>query len=255
MQDGYTEQFDKPPLTELPPTINDERVVAIEVNDNHEPLVNLFDVPKPYQGRLWLPEDPRLDFHRKDLTDTKTPYVRESVRAKLLQVLDYLPGHIGVVIIEPYRSVAYQTDLFNQKVQELIAQNIDIDQAKIEAAKYVSNPAVYSPHTTGGALDVHLFDLLTGHYLNMGNWSEPTASASFDYPELTQEQTANRELLKKAMESAGFVNYPYEWWHWSYGDKYWAYILGQRTNTSVTAIYGPVDPPQTQAASELQYKP
>ncbi len=24
------------------------------------------------------------------------------------------------------------------------------------------------------------------------------------------------------MKKQGFVNYPAEWWHWSYGDKMWA---------------------------------
>jgi D-alanyl-D-alanine dipeptidase len=22
------------------------------------------------------------------------------------------------------------------------------------------------------------------------------------------------------------VNYPTEWWHWSFGDRYWAYVTG-----------------------------
>jgi len=38
------------------------------------------------------------------------------------------------------------------------------------------------------------------------------------------------------MTVAGFVNYPTEWWHWSYGDRYWAYA----THRSA-AIYGPVE--------------
>jgi len=25
------------------------------------------------------------------------------------------------------------------------------------------------------------------------------------------------------MQSQGFINYPTEWWHFSYGDRYWAY--------------------------------
>jgi hypothetical protein len=30
-----------------------------------------------------------------------------------------------------------------------------------------------------------------------------------------------------ALLGAGFVNYPPEWWHWSFGDKYWAYMTGK----------------------------
>ena len=35
---------------------------------------------------------------------------------------------------------------------------------------------------------------------------------------------------------AGLVNYPTEWWHWSYGDRYWALVTG-----AAHALYGPVD--------------
>ncbi|WP_326954540.1 M15 family metallopeptidase [Amycolatopsis sp. NBC_01286] len=41
-------------------------------------------------------------------------------------------------------------------------------------------------------------------------------------------------LLIGAMSAGGFVNYPSEWWHWSYGDRYWALA----TETA-HAPYGP----------------
>ncbi|MCK6437211.1 MAG: hypothetical protein L6Q58_09590 [Rivicola pingtungensis] len=28
------------------------------------------------------------------------------------------------------------------------------------------------------------------------------------------------------MAAAGLVNYPQEWWHFSYGDQYWACVTG-----------------------------
>ena len=46
----------------------------------------------------------------------------------------------------------------------------------------------------------------------------------------------NRELLFNVMEAQGFVNYPTEWWHFSYGDRYWAYHQQQDY-----AIYGSAD--------------
>nr|MDT0664632.1 M15 family metallopeptidase [Micromonospora sp. DSM 115978] len=48
----------------------------------------------------------------------------------------------------------------------------------------------------------------------------------------------NREVLRQAMTAAGFVNYPTEWWHWSYGDRYWALLTG-----ASAARYGTVGPP------------
>ena len=36
------------------------------------------------------------------------------------------------------------------------------------------------------------------------------------------------------MEEQSFVNYQYEWWHYSYGDKYWGYMKKK------DAVYGSV---------------
>jgi D-alanyl-D-alanine dipeptidase len=33
-------------------------------------------------------------------------------------------------------------------------------------------------------------------------------------------------MLAGALAGAGLVNYPTEWWHWSYGDRYWALLTG-----------------------------
>jgi len=53
------------------------------------------------------------------------------------------------------------------------------------------------------------------------------------YEDLAPTERKNRRLLVEAMESVGFVNHGHEWWHFSYGDRYWAVITG----TDV-AIYG-----------------
>ncbi|MGS0893959.1 M15 family metallopeptidase [Burkholderia stagnalis] len=46
----------------------------------------------------------------------------------------------------------------------------------------------------------------------------------------------NRQTLIDALIGAGLANYPSEWWHWSFGDCYWAVM--QRESH---AIYGPVE--------------
>jgi D-alanyl-D-alanine dipeptidase len=44
----------------------------------------------------------------------------------------------------------------------------------------------------------------------------------------------NRDLLAAALATAGLINYRTEWWHWSYGDRYWALMTNQPA-----ALYGP----------------
>ena len=41
---------------------------------------------------------------------------------------------------------------------------------------------------------------------------------------------------REVMTAAGLVNYPREWWHFSYGDRYWACVTG-----SAQARYGAVE--------------
>jgi D-alanyl-D-alanine dipeptidase len=40
-------------------------------------------------------------------------------------------------------------------------------------------------------------------------------------------------LLRDAMVSAGFADYPFEWWHYSYGTQDWA-----KQKNEPHAIYG-----------------
>jgi D-alanyl-D-alanine dipeptidase len=48
----------------------------------------------------------------------------------------------------------------------------------------------------------------------------------------------HRHTLGTALSRAGLINLPTAWWHWSFGDPYWAPVTGARA-----AIYGPVSGP------------
>lgn len=53
-------------------------------------------------------------------------------------------------------------------------------------------------------------------------------------PNITAAARRNRRTLSAALATAGLTNYPAQWWHWSYGDRYWALATG-----AATARYGP----------------
>ena len=57
--------------------------------------------------------------------------------------------------------------------------------------------------------------------------SRPAASAPTPAPTATSSP--------RCWRSQGLVNYPTEWWHWSFGDRYWALLSGARH-----ALYGPL---------------
>jgi len=77
--------------------------------------------------------------------------------------------------------------------------------------------------------------------LDLGcNYDEDEKSSGgrcFSFSEnLPEEVKANRGTLFNCLREQGFINYPFEWWHWSYGDMYWAAV-----SNAPHAIYGAVE--------------
>ena len=213
--------------------INDIRVTAVEIVDCGEKLVDLsdyllFTVPSQVKG-----------IENTDTwTDPEFTKVRKSVAEKLKRAHEILqeliPGD-KFAFTETLRSYQTQKDIYNKELVTVMAKNpgLELGECETLVSGYISNPDVYSPHTTGGAVDLTIVDNLDvrldmGIRPGYGPWDRS------DYQDLTDEQRTNRVLLKKIMSEVGFVNYPLEWWHWSYGDKYWGYVTGNKS------IYGPM---------------
>ena len=84
---------------------------------------------------------------------------------------------------------------------------------------YVADPAKGSKHNRGCAVDLTVYDLRTGHPLDMpSGYDEMSERAHSDYAGGTPLQNANRALLRSVMEAQGFVANPNEWWHFDYKD-------------------------------------
>jgi D-alanyl-D-alanine dipeptidase len=202
--------------------INDKRVLNVEVEDNGEKLVNILDLPKVYLPSQIVIED---EERHKKMEDSTTPYLRETVKEKLKSVINNLPKGYSILLREGYREYDVQKQIFKKYFDDFKEKYPELSDKEIDkkVRKYVSDPDIFSPHVTGGAIDLALLNK-NREMLDVGQWIEEPESANFDYKDLTKEQRENRELLKSIMEDQGFVNYPYEWWHYSYGDKYWGYV-------------------------------
>ena len=91
---------------------------------------------------------------------------------------------------------------------------------------YLANPARGSIHSYGMALDITLLDE-QGRELDMGtgfddmtDLSHPALEEGFlAAGKLSEEQVANRRLLRDAMLGAGFFGINTEWWHFDCGDR------------------------------------
>ena len=92
----------------------------------------------------------------------------------------------------------------------------------------VPSRAAESAHRTGGAVDLALFDESSPEHD-----ASPLPACGTGPVPLPPEEI--RALLTSALSSAGLVNHPGRWWHWSYGDRFWAH-----TTNAPHARYGPV---------------
>jgi len=73
-----------------------------------------------------------------------------------------------------------------------------------------------SGHSRGSTVDLTLFDMRLGRDVDMGGPFDYFGDLSHtDYPDITDEQKANRRLLREAMTEAGFSGITGEWWHFT----------------------------------------
>ena len=89
----------------------------------------------------------------------------------------------------------------------------DLDKSVLFAQGYIASK---SGHSRGSTVDLTLFDMAAGKELDMGgtfDWFGPRSHPG--YTGLTEEQAANRALLRDAMLAHGFKGINTEWWHFT----------------------------------------
>ena len=93
----------------------------------------------------------------------------------------------------------------------------DLDKSVLFKEGYIAEK---SSHTRGSTIDLTIFDMESGKELDMGSTFDLFAEISHsDYADLSDEQLANRALLKTTMEAHGFEPYAEEWWHFTLKDE------------------------------------
>ncbi|MEO3813240.1 M15 family metallopeptidase [Sphaerisporangium sp. B11E5] len=201
--------------------LSDPRIHAVTVKECGEPLVDLRT----------------LDVLRVDerLADAEGlfAHVRLSVADRLVAAQTRLPRELRLLVVEGFRPASLQRRYFAESMAAHRAENPGWDErrAYLEASRYVSPPEV-APHVSGGAVDLTVCTV-SGAELPMGTQVNATPPESDEAcytacPDVSPEARRNRELLGGVLTAVGFVNYPTEWWHWSYGDRYWAFTTGAR---------------------------
>jgi len=177
----------------------------------------------------------------KASADPERRLIRAGVLDRLRSAAQQLPSGVRLCWVEGYRHATVQSRYFEEYRAEVARANADLsdEQSELLASRYVSPPAV-APHVSGAAIDLTLCDE-EGVQLDLGtpvnaSPEESQGRCYFD-ADVGNQARHHRQVLMAALSGAGLVNYPTEWWHWSYGDRYWAMQTG-----AAHALYGPVVP-------------
>lgn len=109
-----------------------------------------------------------------------------------------------------------------QRVQERMWEALE----GTELTEYLANPVRGSIHSFGMAVDVTIADG-AGREFDMGTPFDDLTERSHPVLEekwlaegvLSAQQVENRELLRAAMDHAGWLGITKEWWHFDGGDR------------------------------------
>ncbi|HEY9629778.1 MAG TPA: M15 family metallopeptidase [Coleofasciculaceae cyanobacterium] len=231
----------------------------------HEPLLPILpdwfalETPHPYL-KLGAPYGDKSPY-----------YLRQTVLERLHQAQAGLQqAHPGwrIQIFDAYRPLAVQQYMVDYTFAETVrAEGLalehltEVQRQSILAQVYQfwaapsSNPNTPPPHSTGAAVDVTLINA-AGEAIDMGSPIDEMSPRSHpDYFAARLEQSeggaalesdralfhTHRQILKSAMTSAGFRQHPGEWWHFSWGDQLWAWLMCQENPAAAaTARYGAI---------------
>ncbi|MFD7154036.1 M15 family metallopeptidase [Kribbella sp. NPDC059898] len=199
--------------------LSDDRITAIPAIENGEPLI---------------------DLSTRGLSTTGQQFTRESVADRLALADTFLPAGIRLHVVEGLRPAESQREIYDRYCAELARLHPGIAEADVHvlASRFVS-PIEVAPHVAGAAVDL---TLVGAHGpLDLGTPIDATPEQSngacfFAADNISREARTNRALLADVLTAAGMVNYPTEWWHWSYGDRYWAFVEDR-----ASAVYGPME--------------
>ena len=198
----------------------------IQIKECNEPLV---DIKK-------LCPDLIIDLGKERTRREKTAYLRKTVAEMVCRAKDNLPDNTTFIIRDAWRPQYVQEKIIKQFIKSFSKKHTNWSRGKIikEVEKYVapSDGKYSSGHMTGGAVDLRLWKNNRKVSMKSSKLTYQENAKSFQ-PKLPRRIQKNREIMFYALKKAGLSNYPKEYWHWSYGDIWWA-----KRNKEKVAVYG-----------------
>lgn len=211
-------------------SIVNPQVLSIPIQENNDPLIDLKD-----QNKISFGPSPEIP---NNMEYTK---IRRTVYEKLLEAQNTLPNNLKFCLYEGYRSLKLQEKLFNDRYIFLQQAYPDWQHEQLfqETTKMVSPVINFDgscnipPHSTGAAIDIYLVNKqgdIVDMGINVADWMKDIdgSISQTNSTKISDKAKEHRLIMSRALNDVGFINYPREYWHWSYGDRYWAYHMGMK---------------------------
>jgi D-alanyl-D-alanine dipeptidase len=237
--------------------------IALDSDLSKDPVVPAADFGLACQSIYAREDGLNAPYYKSFKSASKHVHLRKSVAAKLVEVNKTLaPYNAEVYLLDGYRPIALQVEIWDDFVAQArrVLGNPSEEECAHYAGFYCSDPRSFNEkdfrtwptHSTGGAIDLSLRSLESKQELFFGSvFDDVTDVSHTDYFEKNQqdkegasivEARRNRRLLYWAMVQAGFVNYPYEWWHFDWGTQM---AVTNSKDAGRTASFGYVPTPAT----------
>lgn len=237
------------------PSPSDWRLKRIPVAECNEGLSNLFHVDSRVEPRVYMMKNPAYPAEGPKFNSglPANSLVRNTVASKLLAMVHYLDtlsphfgyekGTIDVQVCDALRNEDVQVFLFNLTCQQMSSAYPALTQEEVyeKVALVASPPGAPYIHPSGAAVDIRLWNKKTKKFLDMGDFGVPWTKDHSTFPtfakHVTKEQKTNRLFSILAAAKAGLVNYPGEYWHYSYGDCMYAYWKNLHNPEKAIVLY------------------
>lgn len=140
------------------------------------------------------------------LTDDQRAFLDADAAQALAQAQQYLkPYGYGILVWEAYRP--------------WFVSKLAYDALSADKKSMLPAPEAGFSHNTGRSIDVSLYLLATGENAGMiSGFDEPSVRQYASFAGGTTLERYRRDLLRSAMQMAGFTASETEWWHFDYGD-------------------------------------
>tara|TARA_R110002073_G_scaffold69054_6_gene171319 strand:- start:11075 stop:11869 length:795 start_codon:yes stop_codon:yes gene_type:complete len=230
------------PILDWPSDAGGANRVQVDSSDPRfrDPLVRLSEVGVASES-FYARTDKRNSPYNMRIEGSLSQVWCRGLVAKMLQKANALLWQYDTEIFvwDGYRPIETQLGLWSffwNKSLELMP-TATAEQRRAWMLRYVSDPEHFSPvdstswpaHSTGGAVDLTLRSRSTHQLLDMGSaFDEMTELSHSDALErmfrdgkIDEDVPAlrHRRLLHWAMQRSGFANYPFEFWHFDWGNQ------------------------------------